>query len=350
MEHCEDYLELISAGIDDQLTEEEQEKLNDHLARYPECRALYEAMAENSAAVAALGGCEPPEGFAQSVMDRVRAESAPVKVVPLFRRPQFKKAMTAAACALLCIGVVRFSNGFFPMGSSPSEASGGMEVTGNAAPSSSLFTGSPGAEGDTASSKLTAGAYSSASASEADPGAANGTARQEFTAPADTAPLQPSSPSQSTDNGTLDRENAASGAQNGDGSITGFASAEYSFSNQTRTRLDWSNTLTTGTWLISSREELDQLLSGLGGDLDALSQQYQDQWFQDGGQLVAVVLTESSGSVSHQLTALRPGPEGVQVVVQRQVPQIGTCDMAAWLITAETDLPEDTPLSLLLES
>ena len=110
--------------------------------------------------------------------------------------------------------------------------------------------------------------------------------------------------------------------------------------------------MTAGPYLINSHEDLDSLLSNLSGDLDALSQQYPDQWFQEGGQLLAVVLTESSGSVSHQLSELRPGPDGVgvQVVVQRQVPQDTTCDMAAWLITAETDLPEDTALSLLLES
>ena len=111
--------------------------------------------------------------------------------------------------------------------------------------------------------------------------------------------------------------------------------------------------MTAGPYLINSHEDLDSLLSDLSGDLDALSQQYPDQWFQEGGQLLAVVLTESSGSVSHQLSELRPSPDGVgvQVVIQRQVPQEDTtCDMAAWLITAETDLPEDTALSLLLES
>lgn len=126
----------------------------------------------------------------------------------------------------------------------------------------------------------------------------------------------------------------------------------YTFANPLRTRLDWSSDLTAGPYLINSRADLDSLLSNLSGDLDALSQQYPDQWFQEGGQLLAVVLTESSGSVSHQLSELRPGLDGVgvQVVIQRQVPQDTTCDMAAWLITAETDLPEDTALSLLLES
>ena len=127
----------------------------------------------------------------------------------------------------------------------------------------------------------------------------------------------------------------------------------YTFANPLRTRLDWSSDLTAGPYLINSRADLDSLLSDLSGDLDALSQQYPDQWFQEGGQLLAVVLTESSGSVSHQLSELRPGLDGVgvQVVIQRQVPQEDTtCDMAAWLITAETDLPEDTALSLLLES
>mgnify|MGYP004522065595 FL=1 len=333
MEHCEDYLELISAGIDGQLTGEELQKLNDHLARCPDCRALYDIMAENDAALAGLGDCEPPEGFAQSVMERIQAERAPGKIVSLFRRPQFKKAMTAAACALLCIGVVRFSNGFFPMGSSPAEASGGMEATGNAAPSSSLFVGSPGADGDAASSQLAEAPDSNRTLG--DDNGSYGIASNNVSGFAKQEPST-SAPQYTIDSSSSEKEDR-------------YACA-YPFANPIRTRLDWSSDLTAGPYLINIREDLDSLLSNLSGDLDALSQQYSEQWFQEGGQLLAVVLTESSGSVSHQLSELRPSPEGVQVVIQRQVPQVGTCDMAAWLITAETDLPEDTALSLLLES
>ena len=336
MEHCEDYLELISAGIDGQLTGEELQKLNDHLARCPDCRALYDIMAENDAALAGLGDCEPPEGFAQSVMERIQAERAPGKIVSLFRRPQFKKAMTAAACALLCIGVVRFSNGFFLMGSSPAEASGGMEVTGNAAPSSSLFMGSPSAGGDAASSQLAEAPDSDRALG--DDNGSYGTASNNVSGFAKQEPST-SAPQYTIDSSSSEKEDR-------------YACA-YPFAHPIRTRLDWSSDLTAGPYLINSREDLDSLLSDLSGDLDALSQQYSEQWFQEGGQLLAAVLTESSGSVSHQLSELRPSPDGVgvQVVIQRQVPQEDTtCDMAAWLITAETDLPEDTALSLLLES
>ena len=336
MEHCEDYLELISAGIDGQLTGEELQKLNDHLARCPDCRALYDIMAENDAALAGLGDCEPSEGFAQSVMERIQAERAPGKIVSLFRRPQFKKTMTAAACALLCIGVVRFSNGFFLMGSSPAEASGGMEVTGNAAPSSSLFMGSPGAGGDAASSQLAEAPDSDRALG--DDNGSYGTASNNVSGFAKQEPSTPA-PQYTIDSSSSEKEDR-------------YACA-YPFANPIRTRLDWSSDLTAGPYLINSREDLDSLLSDLSGDLDALSQQYSEQWFQEGGQLLAVVLTERSGSVSHQLSELRPSPDGVgvQVVIQRQVPQEDTtCDMAAWLVTAETDLPEDTALSLLLES
>ena len=335
MEHCEDYLELISAGIDGQLTGEELQKLNDHLARCPDCRALYDIMAGNDAALAGLGDCEPPEGFAQSVMEQIQAERAPGKIVSLFRRPQFKKAMTAAACALLCIGVVRFSNGFFPMGSSPAEPSGGMEVTGNAAPSSSLFMGSPSAGGDAASSQLAEAPDSDRALG--DDNGSYGIASNNVSGFAKQEPST-SAPQYTIDSSSSEKEDR-------------YACA-YPFANPIRTRLDWSSDLTAGPYLINSREDLDSLLSDLSGDLDALSQQYSEQWFQEGGQLLAAVLTESSGSVSHQLSELRPSPDGVgvQVVIQRQVPQVGTCDMAAWLITAETDLPEGTALSLLLES
>ena len=272
-------------------------------------------------------------------MERIQAERVPGKIVSLFRRPQFKKAMTAAACALLCIGVVRFSNGFFLMGSSPAETPGGMEMTGNAAPSSSLFTGSPGAGGDAASSQL-----AEAPDSDRALGDDNGSYGTDSNTVSGFAKQDPSvsAPQYKIDSSSSEKEDRF--AEN-------YACA-YTFANPLRTRLDWNSDLTAGPYLINSREDLDSLLSNLSGDLDALSQQYPDQWFQEGGQLLAVVLTERSGSVSHQLSELRPGPDGVgvQVVIQRQAPQAAACDMAAWLITAETDLPEDTALSLLLES
>lgn len=38
-------------------------------------------------------------------MERVREESAPAKVVPLWRRPQWRAAAGLAACAVICVGL-----------------------------------------------------------------------------------------------------------------------------------------------------------------------------------------------------------------------------------------------------
>ena len=199
--------------------------------------------------------------------------------------------------------------------------------------------GSPGADGNAASSQLAEAPDSDRTLG--DDNGSYGIASNNVSGFAKQDPIV-SAPQYETDSSSSEKEDRF--AEN-------YACA-YTFANPLRTRLDWNSDLTAGPYLINSRDDLDSLLSNLSGDLDALSQQYPDQWFQEGGQLLAVVLTERSGSVSHQLSELRPGPDGagVQVVIQRQVPQVGTCDMAAWLITAETDLPEGTALSLLLES
>ena len=74
-------------------------------------------------------------------------------------------------------------------------------------------------------------------------------------------------------------------------------------------------------------------LAALGGALAG----YGDEFFGE-HRLIAVTLTENSGSVSHTVSGLEPTEDGWQVDILRSVPDIGTCDMAAWLILVETDL------------
>ena len=57
---------------------------------------------------------------------------------------------------------------------------------------------------------------------------------------------------------------------------------------------------------------------------------------------MAVVVTESSGSVYHEILSLIQDESGVTATVLRRLPEEGTCDMAAWLLTAETAGAEDT--------
>lgn len=120
MERCERFEELLSQRLDQPLLPEEERELEDHLARCPNCRALAEDLEQLCGQFACLEELPAPEGFAQGVMDRIRAmepEPAPAetpevpeekagpteeKVVPL-RRQMPRWARTAAALAACCV-------------------------------------------------------------------------------------------------------------------------------------------------------------------------------------------------------------------------------------------------------
>ena len=101
MAHCEDYIELISAGLDGALSPAEAEALNAHLAQCPDCRALYDDLAALHAGLAELPFAEPPAELPERIMAAVSAE----KVVPLPTKKnlQWKKWMASAAVLALVV-------------------------------------------------------------------------------------------------------------------------------------------------------------------------------------------------------------------------------------------------------
>ena len=102
---CDKYFELISARLDGALTEAEERELEVHLAACPECRAAAAQLAALQAGFDGLEDVAAPEGFAQSVMDRIRTEESRPKVIPLFKRPQFRALAGLAACLVLVVGL-----------------------------------------------------------------------------------------------------------------------------------------------------------------------------------------------------------------------------------------------------
>ena len=120
MERCERFEELLSQRLVQPLLPEEERELEDHLAHCPGCRALAADLEQLCGQFACLEELPAPEGFAQGVMDRIRAmepEPAPAetpevpeekagpteeKVVPL-RRQMPRWARTAAALAACCV-------------------------------------------------------------------------------------------------------------------------------------------------------------------------------------------------------------------------------------------------------
>ncbi len=70
---CKEALELVSRRLDEELPPEEEKKLAEHLVSCTECRTLALELSDLHEAVSGLS--EPvPEGFADSVMARIRRE------------------------------------------------------------------------------------------------------------------------------------------------------------------------------------------------------------------------------------------------------------------------------------
>jgi len=102
---CDRYFELLSARLDRELTREEAEEVELHLVGCPKCRRVGAQLAELREDFAGLEEVPAPEGFAQGVMDRIRAGDSRPKVIPLFQRPRFRALAGLAACLALAVGL-----------------------------------------------------------------------------------------------------------------------------------------------------------------------------------------------------------------------------------------------------
>lgn len=105
---CDRYLELLALHLDGELSEEEDRERNEHLAVCPDCRAAGAQLAALQGMFGELEEVPAPEGFTQSVMDRIRAVESP-KVIPLFKRPQFRALAGLAACLVMVAGIYSVS-------------------------------------------------------------------------------------------------------------------------------------------------------------------------------------------------------------------------------------------------
>lgn len=168
MANCEQYWDLISYSLDGALTEEEQRRLDRHLAQCPDCRAMWEQLSGLDAALMEL---ETP---APDFTDRVMAAAAeteqdiPFTNLPQNRKPgkEAQKQLNAwwkpvrnlvlvAACCLIVLGLGQFAAQFFRAGSSApvtgngmaaqDTAGGSQESTAAAPEESGAATGSSGA-------------------------------------------------------------------------------------------------------------------------------------------------------------------------------------------------------------
>ncbi|MCF2661710.1 anti-sigma factor family protein [Pseudoflavonifractor phocaeensis] len=328
MEHCERYTPLLSARLDGELTPEEERELEAHLAVCPACRALGSRLAAIHSAFPELEKVAAPEGFARGVMDRVRAsESAKPKVIPLFRRPQFKALAGMAACLALCLGVYQ--------------------------------AGLPGQSRKDAAQMMTAADLQTAEAEQPAAAAAPSLFAADTDAGEEKAKIPDSVPQsrgaeqspQEKDGETFDQTTVLTGAgeQPQDGAVNGAAAVQsqmgfaqeiasdyYTFENARYLRVSYGRTpQAPSAQILGSADSLTAFLVQFpGDDLSQVSSDYGEEFFA-GHRLLAIVVEEGSGSVRHEIAP--QGLERDRVTVLCQTPGEGTDDMAAWLILAEVD-------------
>ena len=113
--------EQICALLDGELSARDEASLRAHLDICPECRSFLAAM-EAVYGLAAKDLPEAPDGFAQSVMDRVRAESKKEKKIGKVILFRFRQMAVAAAAALVLWAGVRAIPVFRPKGATSADS------------------------------------------------------------------------------------------------------------------------------------------------------------------------------------------------------------------------------------
>lgn len=110
----------------------------------------------------------------------------------------------------------------------------------------------------------------------------------------------------------------------------------YSFEDEQCIRVTWGFTpAAPSARILGGTEELTEFLAQFPlDDLSAVADAYGEDFFAT-GRLLAVVLEANSGSIRYEIAA--QGLTRDQVTIVSRVPEVGTDDMAAWLILAEVD-------------
>lgn len=112
MKYCEEYAALLDLFVDGELPAEEMKRVENHLAECRGCRAYVDDALAIRAAFPDVEDTEVPEGFAQDVMERVRAASVKDGTFVELRRRGIRRWMgTAAALAACCALVVLIRSG-----------------------------------------------------------------------------------------------------------------------------------------------------------------------------------------------------------------------------------------------
>ena len=114
MKYCENFAALLDPFVDGELSPDEMARVQAHLDGCPACRAYVDDALAIRAAFPNAEDTELPDGFAESVMARIRAEAASqAEAAPQKKtsRPWLKAlASLAACCAIVLLAAPMFSH------------------------------------------------------------------------------------------------------------------------------------------------------------------------------------------------------------------------------------------------
>lgn len=105
MNGCEDFLELLDSFLDGELPPDQMLRVQSHLDACPACRDYVDGALTLRAAFPSVEDADVPEGFAENVMERVRASA--LKPAALHRRRWMSAVAALAACCAIVI-LLRF--------------------------------------------------------------------------------------------------------------------------------------------------------------------------------------------------------------------------------------------------
>lgn len=294
---CEKYLELMSAALDGECTEEERRDLDSHLAVCPECAELFRILSANAKAARELD-CEMPVGLKERILNNLPEQEKPAKTGKVIRWKRWAP-VAAAACVVLVAAAT-----LAPWGVRSNDNA-------SAAPDAANRSGSEPMESSTtdAAEYIWDGDTLVAETEDARDSAVE-------------------EPSYSMSSGSEPAEPAL-----------------YGLGSQQAIRVSYGATPAPGAQIIGSVESLQDYLSGFDSlmwdgegntipiaELEALKETYTEEFFQT-RRLLCVVVESGSGSNRYELSSLTYDA----VTVSEYTPEAGTCDMAAWLLVAEVD-------------
>lgn len=280
--NCDKYLELMSAALDGECTAEERRELDGHLAVCPECARLFRILSANSKAARELD-CEVPADLKTRIMSSLPEQEKTTKQGKIIHWKRWVP-VAAAACLVLVISLIPGGLGGATMNEAAPVASSIVEARDGTA---------YGLVDEPLCHESNAGALLS------------------------DAPQEP--------------ENADP--------------AHCAIYNPQVIRVHYGATPECGAVVIGSVDSLEHYLAQYGSlhydedfnaipiaELEALKETYTEDFFRT-HRLVCTLVVAGSGSIRYEIEALTRD----SVTVLEHLPEIGTCDMAAWLLVAEVD-------------